>query len=420
MEGAPDDIDLYQILGISRDASKAEIKKAYHKAALAHHPDKVPDEDQREEAEAKFKSASQAYEILYDEEKRHLYDTHGMSAFTGGGAGGMGPDINDILSQMFGMGGGMDGFGGPGAGPRKPRKSPDEEQKYEVTLEDLYKGKTVRFTSTKQVICSVCSGSGGKPKAKAAQCSQCSGQGFTKVLRPVGPGLVTQQTISCPNCSGAGEVFNPKDKCKKCKGNRTTEEKKQLELYIPRGAKEGDVLRLEGEADQVPGQEPGDIVFHLAEVEHETFRRAGDDLTAEIDISLAEALGGFNRVVVKHLDGRGIQIQHPKFEGQIIRPHEVLKVPGEGMPQKRSDAKGDLFLIVNVEFPENGFFKDPQALAALQKLLPPPPPPIEADVVDEVDYDEDADLDEFGGADERGGSAWEDEDDGEHAQCAQQ
>ena len=137
----------------------------------------MPDEDQREEAEAKFKSASQAYEILYDEEKRHLYDTHGMSAFTGGGAGGMGPDINDILSQMFGMGGGMDGFGGPGAGPRKPRKSPDEEQKYEVTLEDLYKGKTVRFTSTKQVICSVCSGSGGKPKAKAAQCSQCSGQG---------------------------------------------------------------------------------------------------------------------------------------------------------------------------------------------------------------------------------------------------
>lgn len=93
--------------------------------------------------------------------------------------GGMGPDINDILSSMFGMGGGMDGFGGPGgAGPRRPRKSPDEEQKYEVSLEDLYKGKTVKFSSTKQVICSVCTGSGGKSKAKATQCSQCQGQGM--------------------------------------------------------------------------------------------------------------------------------------------------------------------------------------------------------------------------------------------------
>ena len=98
-----------------------------------------------------------------------------MSAFTGGGPG-MGPDLNDILSSMFGMGGGMDSFG-MGAGPKRPRKSPDEEQKYEVTLEDLYKGKNVKFTSTKQVICSVCNGSGGKPKAKAAQCSQCSGKG---------------------------------------------------------------------------------------------------------------------------------------------------------------------------------------------------------------------------------------------------
>ena len=246
--------------------------------------------------------------------------------------------------------------------------------------------------------------------------------GFSKVLRPVGPGLVTQQTIQCPNCKGAGEVFNPKDRCKKCKGERTTEERKQLELYIPRGAKEGDIIKLEGEADQVPGQEPGDIVFHLVEDEHEVFRRAGADLTAGIDISLAEALCGFNRVVLKHLDGRGIQIHHPKFEGQIIRPNEVLKVTGEGMPHKKSDANGDLFLVVNIEFPENGFFKDPSAIETLQKVLPPPPPPVEAEDVDEVEYDEDADLDDFGGEDGKGGSAWEDEEEGGEGgpQCAQQ
>ena len=243
------------------------------------------------------------------------------------------------------------------------------------------------------------------------------------MLRPIGPGLVTQQTVQCPNCKGTGEVFNPKDKCKKCKGEKTTEEKKQLELYIPRGAKEGDVLKLEGEADQVPGQEPGDIVFHLVEAEHDTFRRAGSDLTAEIDISLAEALCGFDRVVVKHLDGRGIQLKHPKSEGAIIRPQEVLKVNGEGMPHKRGDAKGDLFLIVNIEFPENGFFQDPDALETLRKILPGPPPPVEAAEVDEVDYDSDADMDEFGGAEGPGGSAWVDDDDEEAEggpQCAQQ
>src|SRR5271170_1576296 len=154
-------IDLYEILGVDRKATKAEIKKAYHKAALASHPDKVAETD-RASAEIRFKALGQAYEILSDEEKRALYDEHGMAAFDGsrGGPGGMGPDLDDILN-MFGMGGGIPGFGGPG-GPRRPRRSPNEEQKYEVALEDFYKGKTVKFSSTKNVICSKCKGTGGK------------------------------------------------------------------------------------------------------------------------------------------------------------------------------------------------------------------------------------------------------------------
>ena len=410
-------IDLYGILGVEKGASKAEIKKAFHKAALANHPDKVP-EAERESAEIKFKAASQAYEILYDDEKRHLYDTHGMAAFDGSRGMGTGPDLDDILN-MFGMGGGMPGFGGPGGpgGPRRPRRSPNEEQKYEVSLEDLYKGKTVKFSSTKNVICSKCKGSGGKEDAKPKECATCKGQGFRQVLRQVGP-MLTQETQECSACGGAGSVYNPKDKCKKCKGKKTTEEKKQLEIYIPRGAREGERIVLEGEADQIPGtSEPGDIIFHLAELPHDVFQRAGADLSAKLDITLAEALLGFNRVVLEHLDGRGIQLKHPKEPGKILRPGEVLKVKGEGMPHKKSDAKGDLFLIVDVEFPEDGFFSDPQAAEQLQKLLPGPPPPIMTEVADEVQYDEDADIEEFGHGE---GGEWVDEDEGGQAQCATQ
>lgn len=424
--GPTEEIDLYNILGVEKDASQADIRKAYRKAALAHHPDKVAPEE-REEAEVRFKAASQAYEILYDDEKRHLYDAHGMAAFDGSrGPGGMGGEVNmeDILN-MFGMGGGIPGMGGmggmggmPGGGPRKMRRSPDENQKYEVTLEDLYKGKTVKFSSTKNAICSKCSGTGGADKAKPKECSTCKGQGVKQVLSQVGPGMLTQRMVECSACEGTGQVFNPKDKCKKCKGKRTVEERKQLELYIPRGAREGDQIRLEGEADQIPGAEQtGDIVFHLVEQPHEVFQRTGNDLSAKLEISLAEALTGFRRVVLKHLDGRGIELNHPQIPGQILRPGEVLKVPGEGMPLKKTDHKGDLYLVIEILFPEDGYFADPAALESLQKLLPPPPEPVEAEETDEVSF-EVADIDDIGG--DEAPNQWEDEDGPQQTQCQTQ
>lgn len=185
--------------------------------------------------------------------------------------------------------------------------------------------------------------------------------------------------------------------------------------------REGDKIILEGEADQVPGQEPGDIVFHIVEEEHETFRRAAADLTATIDVTLAEALTGFSRVVVKHLDGRGIEIQHPKTPGEVLYPGQVLKVPGEGMPIKRSDARGDLYLVVNIKFPDGKWKPSPAVLEQLKELLPKPEPPIQADTVDEVEFDPKGNLDDFGAHDPEGGSAWEDDDEGETtAQCATQ
>ena len=305
---------------------------------------------------------------------------------------GGGVDLDDILAQMFGMGGGMPpGFGGE-AGPKRPRKGRDEEQKYEVTLEELYKGKTVKFASTKNIICTHCKGTGGKKDSKPQTCERCKGNGITVGLRSVGPGLVTQERVVCDTCTGTGKIFKEKDKCKKCKGKRTTSEKKVLEIYIPRGAREGERIVLEGEADQVPDQTPGDIVFTLVEEDHEIFQRAGDDLSAELNISLSEALTGFSRVVLKHLDGRGIHLNHP--QGKVLKPGQILKIAGEGMPLKKTDLKGDLYLVVKIEFPDNGWLEDPVVFGELQKILPGPPPAVEATEVDEVEYDSDADIED--------------------------
>ncbi len=174
---------------------------------------------------------------------------------------------------------------------------------------------------------------------------------------------------------------------------------------------------MEGEADQVPEQEPGDIVFTLVETEHDIFSRAGPDLKAEMHITLAEALCGFNRVVIKHLDGRGIQINHPQPRGRILKPDEILKVAGEGMPLKKSDAKGDLYLIVKIKFPSDGWLKDEAMIQKLQDLLPKPEEPISAETVDEVEYEENVDMDsQWVDADGDG----EDGDEEGQTQCAQQ
>ncbi|KAL1871448.1 hypothetical protein VTK73DRAFT_2056 [Phialemonium thermophilum] len=415
------DPDLYELLGVDKNASQDEIKKAYRKLALQHHPDKVP-EDQRAESEVKFKAVTQAYEILRDEEKRHLYDTHGMAAFDpsrGGGPGGPEPDLNDILAQMFGMNmGGMPG--GPG-GPRRPRRGPDEEQEYKVTLEELYKGKTVKFAANKKVVCPQCKGTGARDKVKPNKCDRCRGAGMQEAFRQIGPGLVRKEVIPCDHCQGSGNYYKEKDRCKRCKGKRTVTETKALEIYIPRGSVQGERIVLEGEADQFPDQTPGDIIFTLTEEPHDVFTRIGHDLSADLSVTLAEALTGFSRVVLKHLDGRGIHLDRPR--GKVLRPGEVLKVPGEGMPMKRGDNKGDLYLIAKIEFPPDGWLPDDASYEALQKLLPAPKPPIPVEEVDEVSYEENADIEQMGAhqGDPRYGNEWEDDDEETGgAQCATQ
>lgn len=183
-------------------------------------------------------------------------------------------------------------------------------------------------------------------------------------------------------------VFRDKDRCKKCKGTCVQEEKKVLEVYIPRGSKEGDKIVLEGEADEQPGFETGDIVFILEEKDHEVFTRVGADLSATLKVDLVESLTGFSKVVLKHLDGRGIQLTHPV--GEFLKSGQVLKIPGEGMPHKKGEGKGDLYLVVSIEFPEKGWKPD---VEAIRNVLPPPShPKIDADVIDEHDYVRNASL----------------------------
>jgi len=249
-------------------------------------------------------------------------------------------------------------------------------------------------------------------------------------LQPVGPGMVTQQTVACSTCDGRGSFYTDKDKCKKCKGTRTIKQKKILELYVPRGSRQGDHIVLAGEADQSPDDErPGDIIFELVEAEHAVFDRAGADLHAELEISLSEALTGFSRVGVVHLDGRGIQLDVQQPEGRVLRPEQVLKIRGEGMPLKRSDAKGDLYLTIKVVFPEDGWLKTQAAVDKVRAVLPSPEVKKyklgeTPEIIDSVAFETVDDMDDFGaGSDDprAAGAQWEDEDEQPGgAQCQQQ
>ena len=191
----------------------------------------------------------------------------------------------------------------------------------------------------------------------------------------------------CSTCDSSGKVIKEKDRCKKCNGRKTMESRKPLELYIPPGSMKGDKIVLKGEADQIPGQDPGDIIFKLVELPHKTFHRVGSDLHAPFEVSLNEALTGFGRTVLVHLDGHGIKLNFPKFEGDVLRPNQALKVTGEGMPIKGKYTKGDLHLTPNILFPENGWLKTPDLRQQLKTLLPNNVHSKSANTEKEVEYE---------------------------------
>lgn len=339
-----DTTKLYETLGVEKNADAKEIKKAYRKLAVKHHPDKGGDEQ-------KFKEISAAYEVLSDPEKRSKYDKYGLEGLEEGGGGGRSAD--DIFSMFF---------GGQGRSSRGPRKGESINHPIKVSLEDLYNGKTVKLAINRQVIV-----------GDAVMCDDCNGQGVVLELRQIALGMVQQVQRRCTTCTDGYQ----------CK---TKKERKVLEVHVEKGMKNGQKISFRGMADEKPNMEPGDINFVVQEKEHELFKRKGADLLITKTLSLNEALTGFEWTV-PHLDKRTIVIQSKP--GEVIKAEAdggqpfVKIVRGEGMPSKGNPfVKGDLYVLFRVEFPSDGEL-DESTVSALKKTLPNP--------AMAVDYDEDED-----------------------------
>jgi len=355
-----EDVDtetMYKTLGVAKNAEANQIKKAYRKMAMRHHPDKGGDPE-------KFKEITKAHEILSDPEKREKYDRGGEKALEGGGGGG-GGGAQDIFSAMFG--------GHGGGGHRGPRKGKDVLFRLKVQLDDLYSGATKSLRLTKNVVCDGCAGKGGKGVMK---CSGCKGRGVRLIVRQLGPGMIQQMQAQCDQCDGEGEIIPPSGRCRECGGNKVCETKTTLKVHINKGMANGEKVMFRGEADQQPGLEPGDVVVQLECVEHPIFTRKGTNLFFKKKISLVEALCGFE-FSMTHLDGRVLLV---KSDAGTVYEHNCMKViRDEGMPMAKNPTQtGNLYIEFLVEFPKS---ITPEQRKLLKKALPKP------ESMDDDDYD---------------------------------
>lgn len=330
--------DLYGILGVSKSASKDELKKAYRKLAMKYHPDRNPDST---EAEAKFKEAKEAYEILNDEQKRQVYDQYGYDAATGqgagGGFGGGSADFGDIFGSVFG-----DMFGGGGGGGRsRARRGSDLLYQVELSLEDAVAGTQQTIKVPTRVACKTCDGSGAKKGSSKKTCQTCQGQGQVRMQQGF---FAVQQT--CPTCQGVGEVIE--DPCDQCHGHGRLNETKTLSVKIPAGVDDGDRIRLSGEGEAGEyGAPAGDLFVEVAVKPHKIFTREGNDLYCEMPVSfVTAALGG--ELEVPTLTGKGkLKVPAETQTGKLF------KITGKGVKSVRSNTTGNLLVRVIVETPVN-------------------------------------------------------------------
>ncbi|KAF8124017.1 hypothetical protein EV363DRAFT_725032 [Boletus edulis] len=393
----------YDLLEVSPDASENELKKAYRKKALRLHPDKGGDPEL-------FKEVTHAYEVLADPEKRSIYDSRGEAGLSEqGGMGGMDPQ--DLFSQLFG-GGGF--FGGGGGRSQGIRKTKDLVHRVQVTLEDLYKGKTTKLALTRNALCSKCHGKGGKEGA-VRSCGSCNGRGIKITLRQMGP-MIQQIQSGCDECNGTGEVINIKDRCTVCKGKKVLPEKKIIEVHIDKGMKGGQTITFAGESDQSPNAQSGDVVIVIEEKPHEKFKRQENNLITELEVDLLTALAGGD-VAIKHLDDRALLIRF--LPGEVVKNDSIKVIRSQGMPSQRHHEPGDLIVKFTVKFPDT---IDPSKVSLLEQALPRrvPMPIFPKSVhVEEVDLEE-PDVRSRASAMEEDGMD-EDHDGGEpRVQCANQ
>jgi molecular chaperone DnaJ len=328
--------DYYATLGVERDASADDLKKAYRKLAMRLHPDRNPGD---KTAEAKFKELNEAYDVLKDDQKRAAYDRFGHAAFENGGGGGGfeadGAGLGDIFDQMFG-----DFMGGRGrAGPRGGN---DIRAGVEIDLTEAFHGTKVQLRVPTRVACEACAGTGTESKERGAEtCTTCRGAG--KVRAQQGFFLIERP---CPTCGGTGRVIrNP---CKICRGAATVQRERSLSVAVPAGGEDGTRIRLQGEGEAGgPGAPAGDLYVHVSVRPHEIFQRDGANVFCRVPVRMTQAaLGG--EVEVPAIDGSKARVKIPAG----TQTGEQFRLRGKGFSVLRSAARGDMFIQVAVETPQ--------------------------------------------------------------------
>jgi molecular chaperone DnaJ len=330
--------DYYEVLGISKSASADEIKKAYRRLAMKHHPDR--NKDDSDGSEARFKEAKEAYEVLKDSEKRAAYDQFGHDGLRGGpgGQGGFGAEgFGDIFGDVFG-----DIFGGArrGGGPQVFRGA-DLGYELKLDLETAVAGETVTIDVPTQVTCDTCDGSGAKKGSEPVTCSTCGGAGQVRMQQGF---FSIQQT--CPACKGAGTTIS--DPCTDCYGRGRVRQTRTLSVKVPAGVDDGDRIRLSGEGEAGRNGGPaGDLYVEIRVEPHKLFEREGSNLSCEVPVSIATAtLGG--EVELPTLDGNvALKVPAGTQSGKVFR------LRGKGVTTVRDPRQGDLFAKVAVETPVN-------------------------------------------------------------------
>ena len=350
--------DYYEVLGVTRTCTEIELKTAFRKAAMQHHPDRNPGD---KDCEIRFKECNEAYEVLKDSDKRAAYDRFGHAAFEHGGMGGgmgagfgadFGSTFSDIFEDLFGMGGGRRG----GRSSGRERGS-DLRYNMEITLDDAFTGKTAQVRIPTSVTCETCSGTGAKAGTKPRTCPHCNGQGTVRHAQ----GFFTLER-TCTACQGRGQVIeNP---CPNCSGAGRVTRERTLSVNIPAGVEDGTRIRLAGEGEAgTRGGPAGDLYIFLSVAAHPFFQRDGADLHCRVPISMVTAaLGG--EIEVPSLDGEDAQVKITSGTQSGTR----FRLAGKGMPVLRSKRSGDLYVQVVVETPQNLTRRQRELLAEFDQL----------------------------------------------------
>lgn len=350
--------DYYEILGVQKNASDAELKKAYKRLAMKFHPDR--NQDNKEESEVKFKEVKEAYDILSDAQKRAAYDQFGhagVNQSAGMGGGGGGANFSDIFGDVFGdiFGGRQGGPGGHGG--QRVYRGADLRYNLELDLEEAVRGTTVSIRVPTYVSCDECGGSGAKKGTSPVTCTTCGGHGQVRMQQGF---FSLQQT--CPRCQGNGKMIS--DPCGKCHGQGRVEKNKTLSVKVPPGVDNGDRIRLSGEGEAGENGGPsGDLYVQVAVREHKIFQRDANDLYCEVPIAItAAALGG--ELDVPTLDGR-VKLKIPAE----TQTGKMFRLRGKGVKSVRGSTTGDLMCKVVIETPVNLTKRQKELLDEFEKSL---------------------------------------------------